>query len=125
MLNFTSSSALMTGVALAASNNSNTVCPQSSSGHRVDSLPYYTPAAGDEFPCMYAGNMRSSSVYDNHFFYWLFQTTDTWSTDTPLVIYMNGGPGSTSMNALWMETGPLRVTQDDDFVVTYEPDLSW
>lgn len=88
-------------------------------------MPYYTPAAGDAFPCMYAGNMRSSATYDNYFFYWLFQTTDTWSADTPLVIYMNGGPGSTSMNALWMETGPFRVTQDDDFVVTYEPDLSW
>lgn len=34
------------------------------------------------------------------------------------------------MNALWMETGPLRVVQTDlndldSFVVTYEPDQSW
>ena len=43
---------------------------------------------------------------------------------------MNGGPGSTSMNALFMETGPLRVTQldpdnDNSFVITYEPENSW
>jgi carboxypeptidase D len=43
---------------------------------------------------------------------------------------MNGGPGSTSMNALFMETGPLRVTQSDlsdmdSFEIAYRPDLSW
>lgn len=42
---------------------------------------------------------------------------------------MNGGPGSTSMNALFMENGPLRVTQPsddfDDFHITYQPELSW
>ena len=43
---------------------------------------------------------------------------------------MNGGPGSTSMNALFTENGPLRVTKldpndEDSYVVTYEPDQSW
>ena len=43
---------------------------------------------------------------------------------------MNGGPGSTSMNAVWTETGPMRVTQADpadldSFVITYEPQDSW
>jgi len=43
---------------------------------------------------------------------------------------MNGGPGSTSQNALWMETGPMRVTQADpndfdSFEITYKPDESW
>jgi len=79
---------------------------------------------------MYAGNLRSEHSHHNYFFYWLFQTTDTWSSNTPLVIYMNGGPGSTSMNALFMETGPFRVTQSDptdmdSFNVTYKPEESW
>jgi carboxypeptidase C (cathepsin A) len=43
---------------------------------------------------------------------------------------MNGGPGSTSMNALFLENGPLRVAQNDpldydSFVITYEPEKSW
>jgi carboxypeptidase D len=43
---------------------------------------------------------------------------------------MNGGPGSTSMNSVFMEAGPLRCIwndpQDlDSFVVTYRPELSW
>jgi len=58
-------------------------------------------------PCMYAGNMRSSDQYDNEFFYWLFPNPD--KDDLPIVLYMNGGPGSTSMNALFMENGPLTV----------------
>ena len=74
---------------------------------------------------MYAGNLKSSDLYNNNVFYWLFQSPDqTPSKDVPLVVYMNGGPGSTSMNALFMETGPLRVVQtdpndNDSFVVTY------
>lgn len=45
-------------------------------------------------------------------------------------MYMNGGPGSTSMNALFTENGPLRVTQtnstdNSSFTLSYHPDLSW
>jgi len=82
---------------------------------------------------MYAGNLKSSDVYNNQFFYWLFKNTNTEvlnKAETPLIIYMNGGPGSTSMNALFLETGPLRVVQtnltdNDSFIVTYEPENSW
>lgn len=78
---------------------------------------------------MYAGNMNGSASFDNNFFYWLFQAPEP-TQNQPLVLYMNGGPGSTSMNAVWTETGPLRVTQVDpsdmdSFVVTYEPQTSW
>ena len=43
---------------------------------------------------------------------------------------MNGGPGSTSMNALFTENGPLRISQPDptdneNFEITYTPELSW
>jgi len=30
----------------------------------------------------------------------------------PLVIFLNGGPGSSSMIALFTENGPLRVQKD-------------
>ena len=104
-------------------------CIQSVTGQRVDSLPYFVHGETGDLPCMYAGNLKSSDVYDNHFFYWLFPQTDS-SADTPLILYMNGGPGSTSMNALFTENGPLRVAQvdpedQDSYQVTYEPQLSW
>lgn len=59
----------------------------------------------------------------------MFKTTST-EEDVPLIIYMNGGPGSTSMNALFMEQGPLRVNQNDpndldSFEIYYDESLSW
>jgi len=83
---------------------------------------------------MYAGNMASSDKYENYFFYWLFPKTYTateeCSGDCPLIIYINGGPGSTSMNALFTENGPLRIKQTGEndsngYEITYEPENAW
>lgn len=76
--------------------------------------------------------MKSTS--HNHFFYWLFVNTDftpvVSGAEKPLIIYMNGGPGSTSMNALFMENGPLRVSQRDpedldSFKIVWREADSW
>ena len=101
-------------------------CAQSPSGARVESLPYW--AEDFDIPCMYSGNMKSSDEYDNYFFYWLMPNPDQDTQDNALVVYLNGGPGSTSMNALFTGNGPLRVTEigdHEDFEITYEPDDSW
>ena len=84
---------------------------------------------------MYAGNMLSSDKYENYFFFWLFPKTYSATLectgDCPLIIYLNGGPGSTSMNALFTENGPLRIKQtgDDkysnDYAISYHPAESW
>ena len=111
-------------------------CAQSPNGHRVDSLPYFDTQKSS-LPCMYAANMRASTTHHNYFFYWLFPNPQTNPgseqsdlASVPLVINMNGGPGSTSMNSLFTEAGPLRCSQQDpadldSFAVTYEPELSW
>jgi carboxypeptidase D len=85
---------------------STALCAQSPSLHRVDSLPYLA-----DTPCMYAANVATKN--DNHLFYWLIPQPHEQPSQVPLVISMNGGPGSTSMNSLFTETGPLRVTQRD------------
>ena len=84
---------------------------------------------------MYSGQLRSSSTYENYFFYWLAPRPDSLAPSSgdssPLIVYLNGGPGSTSMNALWTGNGPLRVsetgsdTQGDDFAITYDTTISW
>jgi len=80
-------------------------CPKST--YRVDSIPYFV---GSEIPCSYSGNLSSSDKYDNHYFFWLFpKPNEQENKANPLIIYMNGGPGSSSMNALFMENGPLRA----------------
>lgn len=90
-----------------------------------------------DLPCMYSGELRSSTTYKNYLFYWLAPRPDDLAEgksnadSSPLIIYLNGGPGSTSMNALWTGNGPLRVTETgsstwgDDFEITYDTTVSW
>jgi carboxypeptidase C (cathepsin A) len=58
---------------------------------------------------MYAGTFKVQATPDpHHLFYWFFKN-QSLGDDTPVVLWMNGGPGSTSMFGLWLENGPLRV----------------
>jgi len=86
-------------------------------------------------PCFYSGHILSSDKYENYFYYWLAPRPDELASgsndDSPLIVYLNGGPGSTSMNALWTGNGPLRVSETDskvegeDFAITYDTTISW
>mmetsp|Transcript_113666 Transcript_113666/g.157275 ORF Transcript_113666/g.157275 Transcript_113666/m.157275 type:complete len:110 (+) Transcript_113666:178-507(+) len=88
-------------------------------------MPYFE---GDEFPCMYSGNLKSSLTFDNYYFYMLFRNSDQTK---PLIMYLNGGPGSTSMNAVFMENGPLKAEwtgtdkYSDEYKVIYDHEDSW
>ncbi len=60
---------------------------------------------------MYAGTLKSSTTANDNIFYWLFREP-TGGTDTPLVIWLNNIPGTTSMAGLFTENGPLRVIRN-------------
>lgn len=45
-------------------------------------------------------------------FYWLFKNTKL--SNPSLVLWLNGGPGSSSTFGLFMENGPLRVVRTGD-----------
>lgn len=88
-----------------------------------------------DLPCFYSGNLLSSDKYENYFFYWLAprpaNLASSSNDDSPLIVYLNGGPGSTSMNALWTGNGPLRVTatgsskSGEDYEIKYDTTISW
>ena len=49
-------------------------------------------------------------------FYWHFKNENL--TEAPLIIWLNGGPGASSVFGLFLENGPLQLdktgsTQDD------------
>ena len=60
----------------------------------------------------WAGHLPASGDgSDKKIFYWLFEpSTGSQSDDnTPLILWLNGGPGCSSMDGLWLENGPFRL----------------
>jgi len=86
--------------------------------HLVTSLPYL---AADLFPTRhYSGLLPASDDDDKKLFYWLFEPgTSSGSKrpadekDIPLLIWLNGGPGCSSMDGLFIENGPFRLVPPD------------
>ncbi|EWM30038.1 serine protease family [Nannochloropsis gaditana] len=69
-----------------------------------------------------AGYFKISGSKDKNYFYWFFESRATPETD-PLIIWLTGGPGCSSILALLYENGPCTVN-DDGKNTTLNP-YSW
>lgn len=95
----------------------------SEENHRVTSLPMLNQLPTE----FYAGHLPASSDGDKKIFYWLVAPPPQAraSSDTPLVIWLNGGPGCSSMEGFFLENGPLKfVLQNDQWQLVPDPS-SW
>jgi hypothetical protein len=64
--------------------------------------------------CELDGSVRSIAGYadvgvDEHLFFWFFEARTVHPHEAPLTVWINGGPGSSSMIGLFQENGPCRI----------------
>lgn len=76
---------------------------------------YYSKKLQDSSVCPSAGESQWTGTIDvsgeHRLFYWFAESRNDPTTD-PIVIWMNGGPGSSSMTTLFNEIGPCWLAPD-------------
>ncbi|OJD29552.1 carboxypeptidase d [Diplodia corticola] len=77
--------------------------------------------------CELDPDVKSFSGYadvaeDQHVFWWFFEARNQDPTTAPLTVWINGGPGSSSMIGLFQELGPCGIDIDGN---VYNNPYSW
>jgi carboxypeptidase C (cathepsin A) len=83
----------------------------------VSSLPGYGPTKERQF----SGHLTVNEACGDNLFFWFFESLRSPKTD-PVVVWLNGGPGSSSMLGLFAENGPYKI--NDDLTLSDNPS-SW
>ncbi|KAJ1856853.1 hypothetical protein GGF49_004945 [Coemansia sp. RSA 1853] len=96
-----------------------TVNPDSSNSIVDQSLPKFHARSQNIDELCNAGVKQTSGYLDTaddkHFFYWFFEAQNqTKGKDTPLLVWLNGGPGCSSMLGLLTAVGPCLVADNSN-----------
>ncbi|KAJ3069681.1 hypothetical protein HDU98_007268 [Podochytrium sp. JEL0797] len=87
----------------------------------VQGLPNQTPALTSTLSGQYSGLLPSSNT--TNYFFSYFPAQNQWGdASNNLVIWLNGGPGASSMEGNWIENGPILF--QDNGTLTANP-FSW
>ncbi|XP_035448410.2 venom serine carboxypeptidase [Spodoptera frugiperda] len=60
----------------------------------------------------YAGYFTVNKQYNSNQFFWYFPAMVPNNTNAPVVVWLQGGPGATSLYGLFTENGPIRVRRN-------------
>jgi carboxypeptidase C (cathepsin A) len=99
-------------------------CLKTKEGHAGVNVRYKEVPTGI---CEQNPDVKSFSGYadvaeNQHIFWWFFEAREVDPATAPLTIWINGGPGSSSMIGLWQELGPCGVDYDGN---VYDNPYSW
>ncbi|KAI5640695.1 serine carboxypeptidase domain-containing protein [Phthorimaea operculella] len=61
----------------------------------------------------YAGYLTVNKEYNANLWFWYFPVADKPVEETPWIIWLQGGPGASSLYGLFTEIGPFVVTDDN------------
>ena len=81
----------------------------------------WLPGYGKPAEKQIAGHLTVSEKCGDNLFFWFFEAQNS-PKDAPIVIWINGGPGSSSMLGLFAENGPYKI--NDDLTLRDNP-YSW
>ncbi|CCI45935.1 unnamed protein product [Albugo candida] len=82
-----------------------------------DDLVDFLPGFGRPKEIQYAGLLKLNAEKDRNLFYWFFETqARKKNKDTPLLVWLNGGPGTSSMVGLLTGMGPYRLTPNGKLI---------
>ncbi|EFA81762.1 peptidase S10 family protein [Heterostelium album PN500] len=62
-------------------------------------------------PFTYSGFFQVNETYDQNLFYWFFESQDG-NKDAPVVLWLQGGPGGSSLFGLFVENGPYAILEN-------------
>jgi len=88
------------------------LCSAAPSEHLIQSLPGLINASSVKFR-QYAGYVMLNETRNKKLFYWFVESQHDPAND-PLVLWMNGGPGYSSLGGFFSEHGPFRVRKDNN-----------
>jgi len=78
------------------------------SRHRI-----FSPQLGPDNVTQHSGYIAINGTYENgaHLFFWMFESRSNPAKD-PLLMWLTGGPGCSSLVALFFENGPYKINKD-------------
>ncbi|XP_053613730.1 venom serine carboxypeptidase-like [Plodia interpunctella] len=59
----------------------------------------------------YSGYITVDEEYKSHLFFWFFPVANANVSETPLIIWLQGGPGGTSLLGTFLEIGPFGINE--------------
>ncbi len=75
----------------------------------------YIPGIGFPMTNTYAGYVTVNNITNANLYYLFWQAQNT-TVDTPVVLWLNGGPGYSSLAGSFIENGPYLVTDNGTFI---------